>query len=156
QRRRRRRRARARAESGEAHFPVRCGRARGRRSSRLRARQRSAESAPRSRRDLGDHAGHAPEARSLSSRARGRRGIGASRRRTASAQLDRRALYRSRRRHADQTGLRGNMVAKSYLTELDFSAEETKAVLDRAKTMKKDRKSGGAALAGKHVALYFD
>jgi ornithine carbamoyltransferase len=51
------------------------------------------------------------------------------------------------------------MVAGSYLTELDLSIEETKALLARARALKQRRAQGSrqsAALAGKHVALYFE
>lgn len=47
---------------------------------------------------------------------------------------------------------------RSYLTELDLSADESRAVLEEAARMKRQRAEGARRddLAGKHVALYFE
>jgi ornithine carbamoyltransferase len=47
------------------------------------------------------------------------------------------------------------VMVRCYLTELDLSANETRTLLDRARVLKADRHKS-RALAGKHVALYFE
>ena len=47
-------------------------------------------------------------------------------------------------------------MARSYLTELDLSPEETLALLDRAGELKARRGEAEDALRGRHVALYFE
>jgi len=45
---------------------------------------------------------------------------------------------------------------RHYLTELDLSPEETLALLDEARVLKRDRSAPRTDLAGQHVALYFE
>lgn len=46
---------------------------------------------------------------------------------------------------------------RHYLTELDITADESRELLGSARRLKQERgKAGPAALAGKHVALYFE